>query len=105
VVGTRCYFAPERIVGTSFQSSADIWALGVTVSMQATSACVLKLATSVFGLKLLVYEALSYQCMCPQATRVCGPKLLVYAALRRFFPSFAEIALGVSVCIGIYLLY
>ena len=31
VVGTTCYFAPERIVGTSFQASADIWALGVSV--------------------------------------------------------------------------
>ena len=60
MVGTRCYFAPERIVGTSFQSSADIWALGVTVSMYATRACVLKLATSVCGLQLLVYAAFSY---------------------------------------------
>ena len=31
--------------------------------------------------KLLVYEALSYECMRPSATRVWGLKLLVYAAL------------------------
>jgi hypothetical protein len=29
------------------------------------------------GLKLLVYEALSYKCMRPQATSVCGLKLLM----------------------------
>jgi hypothetical protein len=33
------------------------------------------------GLKLLVYQALSYQCMRPYATSVCGLKLLVYQAL------------------------
>ena len=33
------------------------------------------------GLKLLVYEALSYLCMRPDATCVCGLKLLVYEAL------------------------
>jgi mitogen-activated protein kinase kinase len=31
VVGTTCYFAPERIIGVSFTNSADIWALGLTV--------------------------------------------------------------------------
>jgi hypothetical protein len=29
-----------------------------------------------------MYAALSYQCMRPEATSVCGLKLLVYAALR-----------------------
>ena len=38
-------------------------------------------ATSVCGLKLLVYAALSYECMRPEATSVCGLKLLVYAAV------------------------
>jgi serine/threonine protein kinase len=37
VVGTSCYFAPERIVGTCFQTSVDIWALGVTMLEAATS--------------------------------------------------------------------
>jgi hypothetical protein len=39
-------------------------------------------ATSVCGLKLLVYAALSYYCMRPQATCVCayGLRLLVDAA-------------------------
>ena len=40
-----------------------------------------KRATSVCGLKLLVYEALSYECMRPSATRVGGLGLLVYEAL------------------------
>jgi len=31
VVGTSCYFAPERIVGTSFTNSVDVWALGITM--------------------------------------------------------------------------
>jgi hypothetical protein len=35
----------------------------------------------VFGLKLQMYEALSYQCMGPYATSVWGLKLLVYEAL------------------------
>ena len=39
------------------------------------------LATRVFGLKLLVYAALSYCCVRPYATSVCGLKLLVYGAL------------------------
>ena len=38
-------------------------------------------ATSVCGLKLLVYAALSYECMRPSATSVCGLKVLLYAAL------------------------
>ncbi len=33
-------------------------------------------ATSVCGLKLRLYEALSYYCMRPSATTVCGLKLL-----------------------------
>ena len=37
-------------------------------------------ATSVSGLELLVYEALSYYCMRPWATSVCGLQLLVYEA-------------------------
>ena len=36
-------------------------------------------ATSVCGLKQLVYVALSYYCMRPEATSVCGLKLLVFA--------------------------
>ena len=32
-----------------------------------------------FGEMVLVYAALSYQCMRPYATSVCGLKLLVYA--------------------------
>jgi hypothetical protein len=32
------------------------------------------------GLQLLVYQALSYQCIRPSATSVCGLKLLVYVA-------------------------
>ena len=36
------------------------------------------IATSVWGLKLLVYGASSYLCMGPSATSVCGLKLLVY---------------------------
>jgi hypothetical protein len=52
----------------------------------ATSVCGLKvllyaaLSTSVCGLKLLVYEALSYWCMRPEAADVCGLKLLMYEA-------------------------
>jgi hypothetical protein len=38
-------------------------------------------AISVCGLKLLVYEGLSYWCMRAEATSVCGLKLLVYEAL------------------------
>jgi len=37
--------------------------------------------TSVGDLKLLVYEALSYECMKPKGASVCGFKLLVYEAL------------------------
>jgi hypothetical protein len=38
-------------------------------------------ATSVCGLKLLVYDASSYYCTRPDATSVSGLKLLVYEAL------------------------
>ncbi len=38
-------------------------------------------STSVRGLKLLVYEALSYECMRPPATIAGGLKLLAYAAV------------------------
>jgi len=44
-------------------------------------ACLYHYATSVCGLKLLAYEAFSYECMRPGATGVCGLELLVYAAL------------------------
>jgi len=45
---------------------------GVTVYLGAT--------TSVGDLKLLVNDAFSYWCMRPYATSVCGVKLLVYEA-------------------------
>jgi hypothetical protein len=38
-------------------------------------------ATSVGGLELLVYEALSYLCVRPYATTVGGLELLVYEVL------------------------
>jgi hypothetical protein len=38
-------------------------------------------ATSVCGLKLLVYGVLSYERMRPSATSACGLTLLVFAAL------------------------
>jgi hypothetical protein len=38
-------------------------------------------ATSVWGLELLVYQALRYECIRPYATSVCGVKVLVYEAL------------------------
>ena len=41
----------------------------------------LALTPLVWGLKLLVSEALSYQCIRPEATSVLGLKLLVYEAL------------------------
>jgi hypothetical protein len=40
--------------------------------------CMRPEATSVWGLKLLVYEALSYKCRRPEATSVWGLKLLLY---------------------------
>ena len=43
--------------------------------------CMRPLDTGVCGLKLLVYEALRYWCMWPSATSACGLKLLVYEAL------------------------
>jgi len=31
VVGTTCYFAPERILGVAFSTSVDIWGLGLSL--------------------------------------------------------------------------
>ena len=41
----------------------------------------LSVPTTLWGLKLLLYRALSYYSMGPEATTLCGRKLLVYGSL------------------------
>jgi hypothetical protein len=57
-------------------------------------------ATSVSGLTLLVYAALSYWCMRPYAASVCRLQLLVYAALRYYgMRPYATIVCGFTLLV------